>query len=63
MAGNKIGFMNEIRRFDRFFPKPQMGNGYTAGLFGIIGKIGLGIHVGVIANDLNSIFVGAYGSI
>ena len=40
-----------------------MRDGNTAGFFRIIGKIGLGIHIGVVTDNFDSAFVGPYGSV
>ena len=40
-----------------------MGHGNTAGLLGVIVKICLCIHVGVIADNLNGVLVGTYGTV
>ena len=41
----------------------QMGHGHTAGLLGIIIKICLGIHIGVVADDLDGVLVRANGTV
>ena len=53
VTGDIIGRVNQIGRFDRLFPETQMRHGHAARLFGVIGKIGLGVHVGIVADDLN----------
>ena len=59
MDGNQVRFVNEIGAVDRVRPKTQMRNGERARLFGIIDKVALGIIVGLFADNLNRILVGA----
>jgi hypothetical protein len=40
-----------------------MGDGQAAGLFGVIGKIALGIEIGIVSDDFDGTFVGADGSV
>ena len=63
MTGDIISGIDEIRRLDRGLTKAEMGHGHTAGLFRIIGKICLGIHVGIVANDFNGALVGTHSTI
>lgn len=44
---------------DGIVTKAQVGNGDAAGFFGVIGKIALGIHVRLVANDFDGTLVGA----
>ena len=59
MAGNKVRLGNEVRRFDWFLAKTQVGNSESAGFFGVIRKICLSIHVGIVTNNFDSLFVSA----
>ena len=63
MASDKVRFIDKIRRFDRLLAKAQMGNGYAAGFFRIISKVGLSIQVCMIANDFNGALIGADGAV
>ncbi len=40
-----------------------MGHGNAAGLLGVIIKVCLCIHIGVITNDLNGVLVSAYSTV
>ena len=40
-----------------------MGNGNTAGLLGVIIKICLSIHIGVVTDDLDGVLVSTYGTV
>ena len=52
-CGQQVGGLDPVGR------EPEMGHGDPAGFLGIIGKIGLGIHVRVFTDDLDGVFVGA----
>ena len=58
-ARYEVGFIDQIGRRNRRLAKAQVGYGDTAGFLGIIGKICLGIHVRMVADDLDSRLVGA----
>ncbi|MPM40206.1 hypothetical protein SDC9_86846 [bioreactor metagenome] len=60
---HKVRGIHHVRRTDGVFPKAQMGLGQSAGFLGIVGKIGLGIHVRRKADGGNRILVGAHGAI
>ena len=59
MAGDEISLGDEVRRADRQFTETQMGYGDAAGLLGVVGKISLGVHVGVVTDNLDGALVGA----
>ncbi len=63
VAGNEVGLINQIGRFDRSFAETQVRHGKTAGLFGVIGKIGLRIEIGVIADNFDCVLVCAYSAV
>ena len=58
-ARYEVGFIDQIGRRNRCLAKAQVGYGDTAGFLGVVGKVCLGIHVGVVADDLDSRLVGA----
>ncbi len=58
MAGNVICMKHQVGRFYGLIAKTQMGNGCATGLFTVIRKVPLGIKGGLIADDLNSSFIG-----
>ncbi len=39
------------------------GDGDAAGLLGVIGKVTLSVHIGMIADDLYGVLVGANGTV
>ncbi len=59
MATDEIGRLHQIGRADRFRPKPQMGNGLRTGFLGVVDEIPLGVKVGIVADDLDRVLVGA----
>ena len=59
MASDKVRLVDQIRALDRLLAKAQMGYRKAAGLLGVIGEIALRIHVGMVADDLDAVLVGA----
>ena len=58
-----IRVFDQVRLHDGLFAETQMGNGNAAGFLGIVSKVTLGIHVGVVADDLDGALVGANGTV
>ena len=63
MTCNVISSIDQIRHIDRVFTETQVRNRYAAGFLGVISKICLGIHVGVVTDDLDGGFVGANSTV
>ena len=63
MAGDIVSLADEVRLTDRIFAETEMGNGDAAGFLGVIGEVALGIHIGMITDDLDGTLVGTYGTI
>ena len=59
VAGNEVRVIDQVGGVDGGMSEAQMRNGYAARLFGVIGKVSLCIHVGVVADNLNGVLVGA----
>ncbi len=59
MACHEVRFVNQICGLDRFLAETQVRHGHTAGLLGIIIKVCLCIHIGVVADDLDGVLIGA----
>ena len=55
--GDQIGF------HDGFLTETQVGYGNTAGLFGVVGKIALGIHVRMVADNFDSALISANSAV
>ena len=58
VAGDEVGIIDEVRHLDRRIAKAQVRYGDAAGFLGVISEICLGIHVRVIADDLDGTLVG-----
>ena len=63
MAGDEVGLVDQVGRTDRVFAEAQVGDRDAAGLLGVIGEVGLGVHVGMVADDLDRVLVGADGAV
>ena len=59
MAGDKIGNVDQVFRLDGRLAEAQVRNCDAAGLLGVIVEVALGIHIGVVADDLDGVLVGA----
>ena len=57
MACNKVCFVDEVGRFDRRFAETQVGNGQAARFLRVIVEVSLYVHIGVVADDLDGVFV------
>ena len=55
----KVSSINQIRSLNRSLAKTQVGYGDATGLLGIIEEVALGIHIGVVADNLNGVLVSA----
>ena len=63
VAGHEVRAVDEVGALDGGLAEAQMADGETAGLLGVVGKVALGVHVGVVADDLDGVLVGAYGAV
>ncbi len=63
MAGNEVGLVDVVRALDGLIAEAQVADGQAAALFGIIGEVALGIEIGVVADDLDGVFIGAHSAI
>ena len=63
VAGHKVSLVDEISRFDLLMAETKVGHGNAAGLLGVIIKICLSIHIGVVADDLDGVLVSAYRTV
>ena len=63
MAGDVVGMGDEVAGLDGLLAKAQMGNCEAAGLLGVVGEVGLGIEIGVVANDLDGLLVCTNGTV
>ena len=63
MAGDKIGVLNKIRRADIFFAEADVGSRHGTGFFGVVDEIALRQIVGIGADNLHRVFIGAYSTV
>ena len=63
MTCNKVCLVDQISRLDRLLTKTKVRHGHTAGLLGVIVKVCLCIHIGVVADDLDGVLVCTYGTV
>ena len=63
VAGREVRRVNLIRRLDRRLAEAQMGNRQAAGLLGVVCEVSLSVHIGVVADDLDGVLVGANGAV
>ena len=59
MAGDEVCFRNQVAGTDRLRSEAQMRDGHRAGFLGVVNEISLRVVVGVLADDLDGILVGA----
>ncbi len=58
VAGDVVGMGNKVAGLDGLFAETQVGNGEAARLLGVIGKVCLGVEVGVVTDDFDGLLVG-----
>ena len=63
MAGQEVGGLDQIGGADGALGEPQVALGDAVGLLGVILKVSLGIHTGVVADDLGGVLVRANGTV
>lgn len=63
MAGDKVSRVDEIFRLNGLVPESQMGNGDAARFFGIVEEIRLHVFVGMVADNLDGVLVGAHRTV
>ena len=59
MAGHKVGLVDVIGGLDGLVAEAQVADGDAAGLLGVILEVCLNILVGMVADDLDGVLVGA----
>ena len=63
MAGNEIRHIDIVGGTDGLLTKTQMGLGDTEGLLRIVLEVGLAVHIGGLADDLNGVLVGTHRTV
>ena len=62
-AGHEVRLGDVVGGLDGGVAKAQVGDGQAAGLLGVVIEVALGIHIGVVADDLDGVLVGAHGAV
>ena len=63
VASHEVRRVDLIGGLDGRLAKAQVAYRQAAGLLGVVGKVGLRIHVGVVTDDLDGVLVGANGTV
>ena len=63
VAGDEIGLVDKVGGFNGGFTEAQVRNGKTAALFGVVRKIALSVHIGMVADDFDAVLVCAHRSV
>ena len=63
VASHEVRFVDKVGRFDRFFTETQVRDGDTAGFLRVIGEVTLCIHIGMVTDDFDRVFVRTDGTV
>jgi len=63
VAGCEIGHGNVVGAADRLMAEAQMAAGHAAGFLGVVLEIRLNVLIGVVADYLDGVLVGAHGAV
>ena len=63
VAGDEIGLVDEIRRFDRLLSETEVRDRDAARLLRVIREVPLSVHVRFVADDLDGVLVCADGAV
>ena len=63
VASNVVSLVNFIGGADLALTETQGRNGYATTLLGVVGEVALSIHVGVVTDDLDGVFVSTNGTV
>ena len=63
MAGHEVRAVDEVRALDGGLAEAQVAHGEATGLLGVVGEVALSVHVGMVADDLDGVLVGAHGAV
>ena len=63
VAGYEVCLVDQVGGLDRVLTETQVRHGNTAGLLGVIIKVSLSVHVGVVTDDLDGVLVCTYGTV
>ena len=62
VAGHEVGLVDIVGGPDGLIAEAQVADGDAAGLLGVVLEVGLHVLVGVVADDLDGVLVGAHAS-
>ena len=63
VAGHEVSLVDIIRAADGVIAEAQVADGHAAGLLGVVLEVRLDVLVGVVADDLDGVLVGADGTV
>ena len=63
VAGQKVRGLDEVGGADGLLAEAQVAFGDAVGLLGVVLEVRLGVHPGVVADDLGGVLVGAHGAV
>ena len=63
VAGHEVRLLHQIGGEDGLLAEAQMAPGDAEGLLGVVLEVRLGVHIGVVADDLDGVLVGAHGAV
>ena len=63
VARHEVRLIDEVGAADGLVAEAQVGDGYAARLLGVVGEVALRVLVGVVADDLDAVLVGADGAV
>ncbi len=63
VAGHEVSLVDVVGAADGLVAEAQVADGHAAGLLGVILEVRLDILVGVVADDLGGVLVGAHGAV
>ena len=61
--GHEVGLADQVGRGDGGLPEAEVRDGDSSRLLGIVGEVPLGVHIRVVADDLDGVLVGPNGSV
>ena len=63
VASYEVSLVDEVCASDRGVAESQVGYGDTARLLGVVSKVCLSVFLGVVADNLDGVFIAAYGTV
>ena len=63
VAGHEVSLVDVVGAADGVIAEAQVADGHAAGLLGVVLEVRLNILVGVVADDLDGVLVGAHGAV